>query len=427
MVQSLRLPRDGVGSMEMIDLCRRLRDARVACGLSQRAVAEAVGVPRSAITQMEAGKRSVSTLELARLASCYRRPATSFLADDGDQEDIMVALHRVVPGLEADPEVRHQVDRCVDLCREGVTLESLLGWDRRSGPPRRDLRVPRSTGEAITQAGRIADEERLRLNIGHTPVGDITELIATQGIWASAVELPDQTSGLFLRHPSIGMAILVNATHLHVRKRFSFAHEYAHALFDRDRTMRVSSTDNSADQVEKRASAFAAAFLMPRGGVYEVLQRLGKRSRGSPQQLIYDAASDSSIESEMRSSPRTLRVTCKDVVIVARRFGVSYRAAVYRLRSLQYVSQAECADLLEREDLGRHCLRVLGMHEEQHQAVRAEDSRTRYRELRIEIANLAVEAYRREKISRGRLLELSELSGTDGRELLDLGETLCLQ
>lgn len=413
--------------MNLVDLSRRLRDARVARGLSQQAVAEVVGVPRSAITQIEAGKRSVSTLELARLASCYRRPVTSFLADDEEHEDILVALHRVVPGLEADPEVRHQVDRCVNLCREGVSLERLLGWDRRSGPPRRDLHVPRSTGEAIAQAGRVADEERLRLNIGHTPVADMAELIATQGIWASAVDLPDHMSGLFLRHPSIGMAVLVNASHPHVRKRFSFAHEYAHALFDRDRNLRVSSTDNSADQVEKRANAFAAAFLMPRGGVYEVLQRLGKRSRGSPQQLIYDAASDGSIESEMRSPPRTQRVTCKDVVIVARRFGVSYRASVYRLRSLRYVSQAECANLLDREELGRDYLRVLGVREEQNQAVRAEDSRTRYRELGTEIATLAVEAYRREEISRGRLLELSELSGTDGRELLDLGETLRLQ
>lgn len=412
--------------MKLTELSRRLRDAPVACGLSQQAVAKVVGVPRSAITQMEAGKRSVSTLELGKLASCYRRPVASFLADE-EHEDILVALHRVAPGLEADPEVRHQVGRCVDLCREGVTLESLLGWDRGSGPPPRDLCVPRSTGAAIAQAERVADEERLRLNIGHSPVADIAELLATQGIWASAVDLPDRVSGLFLRHPSIGMAILVNASHPIVRKRFSFAHEYAHALFDRDRTMRVSSTANSADQVEKRANAFAAAFLMPGGGVSEVLQRLGKRSRGGPQQLIYDAASDGPIASESRSSPRNQRVTFKDVATVARRFGVSYRASVYRLRSLGYVSQAECSDLLEREEFGRDYLRVLGVREERDEMVCADDSRTRYPELRNEVASLAIEAYSREEISRGRLLELSELLGTDGRALLGIGETLRLQ
>ncbi len=66
--------------MSPLDLSRRLRDARVARGLSQQAVAEIVGVPRTAITQIEAGNRSVSTLELAKMASCYRCPVEFFLS-----------------------------------------------------------------------------------------------------------------------------------------------------------------------------------------------------------------------------------------------------------------------------------------------------------------------------------------------------------
>ena len=413
--------------MNPFDLSRRLRDARVARGVSQQAVAEIVGVPRTAITQIEAGNRSVSTLELARMASCYRCPVEFFLSSTREDEDILVALHRVAPGLGADIEVRDQVDRCVALCREGVTLESLLGWDRRSGPPPRDLRAPRSTGEAIAQAESVADEERLRLNIGHAPLEDISELISSQGIWASGVDLPNHMSGLFLRHPSIGMAILVNASHPHVRKRFSLAHEYAHALFDRDRTISVSSTDNSTDQVEKRANAFAAAFLMPRNGVLEVLQRLGRGIRGRPVSLIYDAASDRSVEAEFRSSTKSQRIMYKDVAMVAQRFGVSYQASVYRLRSLRHISQIECDELLEREELGRDYLRVLGLREQHDEAMRATEQQSRYRELRSEITSLAMEAYRCEEISRGRLLELSSLLGTDGRELLELGETLRLQ
>lgn len=413
--------------MTPLDLSRRLRNARVARGLSQQSVAEIVGVPRTAITQIEAGKRSVSTVEVAKMASCYRCPVEFFLSSTGADEDILVALHRVAPGLEADSEVRDQVDRCVALCREGVTLESLLGSERRSGPPLRDLREPCSTGEAVAQAERIADEERLRLNVGHGPLPDISGLIRSQGIWASGIDLPDQMSGLFLRHPSIGMAILVNASHPRGRKRFSFAHEYAHALFDRDRTISVSSADNSTDQVEKRANAFAAAFLLPRNGVGEVLQRLGKGFRGSLGNLIYDAARDGSVEAESRLSPRAQRITYKDVATLADRFGVSYQASVYRLRSLRHVSKAECDDLLEREELGREYLRVLGLREEHDEAARAPNRRTRNRELRGEVTSLALEAYRREEISRGRLLELSGLLGTDGRELLELGETLRLQ
>ena len=61
----------GGQTVEAEELGRRLRVAREARGLSQEAVAEALGLPRTAITQMEAGNRSVSTLELAKLAGLY--------------------------------------------------------------------------------------------------------------------------------------------------------------------------------------------------------------------------------------------------------------------------------------------------------------------------------------------------------------------
>ena len=65
--------------MEAEELGRRLRIAREARGLSQQAVADALGLARTAITQMEAGNRSVSTLELAKLAGLYLQPVSSFL------------------------------------------------------------------------------------------------------------------------------------------------------------------------------------------------------------------------------------------------------------------------------------------------------------------------------------------------------------
>ena len=179
--------------------------------------------------------------------------------------------------------------------------------------------------------------------------------------------------------------------------------------------------------MEKRANAFAAAFLLPTNGVGEVLQRLDKGFRGRLGNLIYDAARDGSVEAESRSSPNPQRITYKDVATLAVRFGVSYQASVYRLRSLRHISKTECDDLLEREELGREYLRVLGLREEHNEAARATNKRTRNRELRSEVTSLALEAYRREEISRGRLLELSGLLGTDGRELLELGETLRLQ
>ena len=407
--------------MDPVELGRRLRIAREARGLSQQAAADAIGVPRTAITQMESGNRAVSTLELTKLAELYRRPVTYFLeeAAPAEEEDVLVALHRVAPGLEQDPAVRDQVDRCLSLCRDGVVLETVLGLAPRSGPPAYEVRVPRTVGEAIVQGEQVAHEERRRLSIGNSPIPDVSELIGAQGIWASGLALPNHMSGLFMRHPSIGLAIIVNAAHPRGRKRFSYAHEYAHSLMDRDHNITISSIDNSAELVEKRANAFAASFLMPRDGVYEVLRSLDKGLPSRQEQSIFDAASGGQIEAEARSAPRSQRITYKDVAIVAHHFGVSYQAALYRLKSLRHVSQPESVELLEHEDFGRQYLNALSMFGD----VGEQEQRQYWdRELRSEIAHLAIEAYRREEISRGRLLELSKSLDIPGETLLELAE-----
>jgi Zn-dependent peptidase ImmA (M78 family)/transcriptional regulator with XRE-family HTH domain len=389
--------------------------------MSQQAAADAVGVPRTAITQMENGNRSVSTLELAKLAALYRRPVTYFFGDptEIEEEDVLVALHRVAPGLEQDPGVREQVSRCLSLCREGIALEKLLRLEPRSGPPTYEMRIPRTPGEAIIQGEHVAEEERRRLNIGNAPIADASALIGAQGIWTSGAHLLDHMSGLFLRHASIGLAILVNATHPRGRQRFSYAHEYAHALLDRDHYITISSADNSAELKEKRANAFAAAFLMPREGVYEALRSLNKGQPSRQEQTIFDAASGGHIDMEFRSPPRSQRITYKDVALVAHHFGVSYQAALYRLKSLGYISQQGTEELLTQEEFGKSYLRELYMYSDVEEP---EEPKYWDRELRSEIARLAIEAYWREEISRGRLLELSKILGIPGELLLELAE-----
>ena len=407
--------------MEAEELGRRLRVAREARGLSQQAVADSLDLPRTAITQMEAGNRSVSTLELAKLAELYLRPVSVFFQETApdEDEDVLVALYRAAPGLDSDPATHDEVARCVSLCRQGVALERVLGRSPRSGPPNYEARLPRSSWEAVTQGEQTAVEERQRLGIGNAPIADVSELIASQGIWASGVSLPNDMSGVFLRHRSIGFAILVNASHPRGRKRFSYAHEYAHALLDRDRNIAISSAENSSEMVERRANAFAAAFLMPRNGVYAALRGLDKGLRSRQEQTVFDVASGGHMDAEFRSPARSQRINYKDVTMLAHRFGVSYQAALYRLKSLRHISLAESRELLDQEEFGRQLLRELSMLGD----VEETDAR-QYpdRELRIEIAHLAIEAYRRDEISRGRVLELSRALDMKGDVLLRLAE-----
>ena len=56
-----------------------LRSVRLACGFSQRAVAEALGITRSAYTYYETGKTAPDIPALLTLASVFSLPAEAFL------------------------------------------------------------------------------------------------------------------------------------------------------------------------------------------------------------------------------------------------------------------------------------------------------------------------------------------------------------
>lgn len=62
-------------------LAARLRDARDYVGLRQDHVASELGVSRSAISEIESGRRKVSATELTKMARLYERPVSWFTDD----------------------------------------------------------------------------------------------------------------------------------------------------------------------------------------------------------------------------------------------------------------------------------------------------------------------------------------------------------
>src|SRR5260221_13917196 len=82
-------------------LGERLRRSREYLGLSQSEVAEYMGLSRPAVTNMETGKRKVSTLELTRLASLYRQPYEYFVGEVSEfvEDKTAGALYRTARDL----------------------------------------------------------------------------------------------------------------------------------------------------------------------------------------------------------------------------------------------------------------------------------------------------------------------------------------
>src|ERR1700751_1462971 len=90
----------------------RMRAMREKRGLTQEAVAEALRLPRTAVTNIEAGARAVSTLELTKLADLYGCPPASFLEENASvSDDVSVVLMRALQQTSNEPTVRNAVDQ----------------------------------------------------------------------------------------------------------------------------------------------------------------------------------------------------------------------------------------------------------------------------------------------------------------------------
>ena len=84
-------------------LGERLRESREFLGLSQQDVAQLLKLTRPAVTNIETGKRKVSTLELREFARLYRKPYDWLIGESSDsapaEDELTQALYRTTSEL----------------------------------------------------------------------------------------------------------------------------------------------------------------------------------------------------------------------------------------------------------------------------------------------------------------------------------------
>ncbi|MCY4643272.1 MAG: helix-turn-helix transcriptional regulator [Bacteriovoracales bacterium] len=87
---------------ERIKTGQKLKEAREYLGLSQLESATELGIPRSAISFIENGRRKIDLVELKKLAKLYQRPV-SFFTGDGEMKlpkiSELTGLQRATKGL----------------------------------------------------------------------------------------------------------------------------------------------------------------------------------------------------------------------------------------------------------------------------------------------------------------------------------------
>jgi len=396
-------------------LAERIRAAREACGLTQKELAEHLGFSRPTVVQIEAGNRAVSSIELDKIAYLFGRDIREFIAESFDEEDALAVLFRAQPAVAEQLVVMEKLRECLAIGRELTNLEQIVGIDRSQAATASYPLPPAGTRwQAIQQGERLADEERRRLDLGNAPLPPLIELLESQGVRTGVVDLPEDISGLTLSDRKGGLFVFANRAHHSLRRRFSIAHEYAHVIADRDRIGIVSRASERDDLIEVRSNAFAAAFLMPEEGVRQFVSGLGKGRPSRSRAEVFDEAG--SLDVEGRTEPGSQSIQLYDLVQAAHHFGVSRPMALFRLRNLRLVSDAEfnALKVLDEKGAGREMAKAMGLDDPDSPEIR--------NEFRHRFLGLALEAYRRDEISRGKLKELVLMVGLSANEIDSLLE-----
>lgn len=350
-----------------------VRETRETLGMTQEFVADHIGVPRSAVSEIESGKRELSATELFSLAKLFGEPMEHLLGIEQhspDEDLVMLRAEAVTP------ETRLELKRFVRQCEQYHELEETVGEVIEP-----DLRSPRSILATYEQAHKLAEDERKRLDLGVTPAHQLVSMLEDHvGVKVLCHELPDEISGASVRSQRFGSAALVNCRHPAGRQAFTLAHEYFH-LLTQGRVARsrgaqslhlceAKAPDGRKDRAEQLADQFAAQLLMPRDHFVEQVARLTK-------------------------SDRTL--DSFELIEVARYFGVSVWAVFVRMAALKMVSWDVAKQQYNDANLQDEIIKRGGG---------TQPEPTRFK-------RLAVKAFLTEQISRSRLAELLDVNIAD--------------
>lgn len=358
-------------------LGQRIRQLRESMGYTQEDVAERTSLNRTAVSDIENGRRGVTSVELRELAEAFGVRVTDLFEEDGLETSDIVAAFRRDPDLEDEPGLEREIREYVRICSTITDLEERLGRD----PDRPGLDLYRNATirtreRAIRHGAELANAERGRLGLEDQPIPDLVDHLSSEGVRIGQSDLPRGISGLSFRHPDAGYIAIVNENDSDVRKRFSVAHEYCHVLVDLDDGPVVSRRDDDGLR-ETRANAFAIRFLVP-----------SRAARGLLDELQMDDE----------------QVTVLDVAQLAHRFGVSYRAAVYLLHNIGRIDGSRRDALLEKEG---------GAAEARKEIWGEKAGFPETSPLSSWIVNVAVSAYEEDVISRRKLETLASEAGIE--------------
>lgn len=280
-----------------------LREAR---GMTGQEVGDALGLSRSQVSKVEHGTRHLEVTELALLAETLEVSLAELLGIERSTSLALVGRLMAAPHPGDTLPSRRRMRQMLEAEATLVTATGLP--ESRPTPSGREVlelisnaavpssRAPWQDGESLAALVRSG------LGLGRAPIANVADLAEQHfGLDVLAWPTGKGVSGLCAHGQGIAM-MLVSTAFTRGHQRFTAAHELAHHLLRDPREIVIESDLYAVgNPMEKRANAFAAAFLMPTDGLRDMIA-------GRP------------IDETVLTS-------------LMRLFGVSYSALLYRLAS----------------------------------------------------------------------------------------------
>ena len=263
----------------------RLKAARTLKRLTQEAAATALGVARTTIVAIEAGKRAVGADELRALAELYDCPESELLDQERPELQMEVDFRMSAQSDLASDEVEVAA-KLHRLAASAIQLETLVG-QRPQKLDLPDVSISK-TGSIEQQAEDAALALRTRLGIGLGPIQDLTALMEFEhGLRVFERPLPSKVSGAVAFDAAVGGFVLLNSLHPLYRRRLTAGHEIGHLLVRKLGLSILFAEDEPVDREERFFDLFGIALLTPASAVRKKADELQRMFGGfSVRQLL---------------------------------------------------------------------------------------------------------------------------------------------
>jgi Zn-dependent peptidase ImmA (M78 family) len=287
-----------------MDIGARLKIAREAIGYTQKKVFEETGIGESSLSAYENKEREPRFSDLSKLAELYKRSIEFFLTDKPLTDPLM--LWRDWPSSEEEKrEIEAEFRR---LCQQYHKLELCTAETRKATLPQPDITNPIDFN--FPQAELLARKAQKELCLGDIPSASLKKILEER-YYVKIFHWEFTGSAISTVSDEFGPAILLNNQNASWRRNYDLAHELFHVLTWS--IFRVESKEPSEDE-EKLANSFASKLLMPEEPLRQRIAALIDKQEQASLGRLDD---------------------------LAREFGVSLDALVYRVASLYKIRKED--------------------------------------------------------------------------------------